>query len=147
MLLEQVQKNNMERNGVKDANGSLDSKNFLSSNSSSPTNSSITSTTPNSIGEPSFTSVPRSKRHDEDRACFGKSQSFKPYKDGDSSKDLVNGTRHFGKFEELSSVRNCQELDGFVFGLPQVIGDNSILAVSSDLSSSHVLYIKYCSIK
>eukprot|EP00795_Rhopilema_esculentum_P001174 gene1174-15533_t len=120
MLLEQVQKNNMERNGVKDANGSLDSKNFLSSNSSSPTNSSVTSTTPNSIGEPSFTTVPRSKRHDEDRASFGKSQSFKPYKDGDSSKELVNGTRNFGKFDELSSVRDCQELDSFVFGLPQL---------------------------
>ena len=117
MLLEQVQKNHLERNGSKETNSSTKAY----STSSSPSNSSVTSTTPNSINESLFQPTPLERRTETESSSSyaNKSQSFKPYKERQSRKDFASGNTAFQKCGSLFSREN-QELDGFVFGLPQV---------------------------
>ena len=114
MLLEQVQKNHLERNGSKETNNST--KAF--SDSSSPTNSSVTSTTPNSLNDSMFqmTSLERSMENDASNSYGSKPlHSFKPYKERHPRKDFSSTMKCDNVFS-----RENQALDGFVFGIPHV---------------------------
>ena len=117
MLLEQVQKNHLERNSSKEA--SIETKAF--SDSSSPTNSSVTSTTPNSLNDAMFQTAPleRSVENGTSNSYGIKSHSFKPYKERQSRKELSGGSTGYQKCNNVFSREN-QALDGFVFGLPGV---------------------------
>lgn len=115
MLLEQVQKNHLERNNSKDTS----SLKAFSSASSSPINSSVASTTPNSINENMFQTAPLEKRVDSENLFSAKTQSFKPYKDRQSRKEFVNIGTTYQKCDDSLS-KGSEEFDCYTFGLPQV---------------------------
>lgn len=138
MLLEQVQKNHLERNGSKDINNAK----AYSSESSSPTNSSVTSTTPNSINESLFQTASLERRPDNEGTIIyaGKSQSFKTYKERQNRKAFVSSSNENKKFED-SLIKENQHYDEYVFGLPQVKFYFSLLFVTIVLTEINRLYL------
>jgi len=117
MILEQVQKNHLERSGSKETSSGAKAYSY----SSSPTNSSVASNTPNSLNESMFQTAPleRNTENETSNSFASKSQGFKPYKERQHRKEPSNVTNGYQKCDTMFS-KESQTLDGFVFGLPQV---------------------------
>ena len=117
MILEQVQKNHLERNSSKETSNGTKAYSY----SSSPTNSSVTSNTPNSLNENMFQTAPveRIAESETSNSFATKSQGFKPYKERQQRKEPSNVSNGYQKCDRMFS-RESKTLDGFVFGLPQV---------------------------
>ena len=128
MLLEQVQKTYGHRNESKENEDESNGKNFSISASSSPTNSSVTSTTPNSVlDQPSRSStLDNQQSFDERLVDFGaKTKPFSTYGDRGHRKDFASdenvGNKIYKKHDEESQlVRDSQEFDSYVHGRRQV---------------------------
>ena len=129
MLLEQVQKTYGHRNESKENEDESSGKNFCISASSSPTNSSVTSTTPNSLlDQPSRSSTLDNQRSFDERLVdFGaKTKPCSTYGDRGPRKDFAQsdekvGSKNYTKHDEASqSARDSQEFDSYVYGRRQV---------------------------
>lgn len=140
MLLEQVQKTYGHRNESKENEDESSGKNFSISASSSPTNSSVTSTTPNSVlDQPSSSSALDNKRSfNEISVDFGaKAKPFGIYGDKESRKDFaqndekVGNNNHTKHDEESQLVRDSQEFDSYVYGRRQVLQDLFIIFIAT----------------